>query len=262
MRNAIIRLGCTVLYCALVAVAANLDIRTVCDWREMALVALGTVLLTLVSRPARRGVRHCAAINAVIAGLLASLIRLFAFGAGANADTGAGMGAGAPIDGTMSMVLVLYSRPLLYGFIIFFSLFDIVAGNEKNSGADKTEDMDSGTVSAAAEDTARGEESDTGRDVENTTDGAEGATQSVSAAQKSAENILKKSGLSVREEQIARMAALGLTNAQIAEELFIAPVTVKTHMAHILAKLSLSSRNEIAPLIKSHSNKKSAPITD
>jgi DNA-binding CsgD family transcriptional regulator len=52
--------------------------------------------------------------------------------------------------------------------------------------------------------------------------------------------------LTVREFEVARKIAEGLTNAQIAEELFVSPKTVSAHVEHILAKLTASRRTEIA----------------
>ncbi|HJP88322.1 MAG TPA: AAA family ATPase [Candidatus Limnocylindrales bacterium] len=52
--------------------------------------------------------------------------------------------------------------------------------------------------------------------------------------------------LSVREFEVARQIAEGLTNAQIADVLFVAPKTVSTHVEHILAKLGVGRRAEIA----------------
>jgi two-component system response regulator NreC len=49
-------------------------------------------------------------------------------------------------------------------------------------------------------------------------------------------------GLSDREVEVLRMIALGYTNAQIAEELFLSVRTVETHRAHIQQKLGLSDR--------------------
>ena len=44
------------------------------------------------------------------------------------------------------------------------------------------------------------------------------------------------SGLTVREQEILRLVADGLTTAQIAEKLFTSPRTVESHRQHILAK--------------------------
>jgi DNA-binding CsgD family transcriptional regulator len=52
--------------------------------------------------------------------------------------------------------------------------------------------------------------------------------------------------LTVREFEVARKIAEGLTNAAIAEELFVSPKTISAHVEHILAKLGASRRTEIA----------------
>ncbi|HWX74360.1 MAG TPA: response regulator transcription factor, partial [Solirubrobacteraceae bacterium] len=51
--------------------------------------------------------------------------------------------------------------------------------------------------------------------------------------------------LSEREVQVLRLIALGHTNAEIAEQLFLSVRTVETHRAHIQQKLRLSSRAEL-----------------
>ncbi len=48
--------------------------------------------------------------------------------------------------------------------------------------------------------------------------------------------------LSTREREVFRLIALGLSNAQIGQELFIGETTVKTHVTHILSKLGLHDR--------------------
>ena len=51
--------------------------------------------------------------------------------------------------------------------------------------------------------------------------------------------------LSERELGVLRLIALGHTNAEIAEQLFLSVRTVETHRAHIQQKLSLGSRAEL-----------------
>jgi DNA-binding CsgD family transcriptional regulator/tetratricopeptide (TPR) repeat protein len=54
------------------------------------------------------------------------------------------------------------------------------------------------------------------------------------------------SPLTAREFEVARLVAAGLTNAQIADELGIASKTVSAHVEHILAKLGMGRRAEVA----------------
>jgi DNA-binding CsgD family transcriptional regulator len=55
-----------------------------------------------------------------------------------------------------------------------------------------------------------------------------------------------ESPLSRREQQVAQLVARGLTNRQIAEELFVSERTAENHVQHILAKLGLNNRTQIA----------------
>jgi DNA-binding NarL/FixJ family response regulator len=53
-------------------------------------------------------------------------------------------------------------------------------------------------------------------------------------------------GLTGRERDVLRLVAVGRTNRQIAEELFISPKTASVHVSNILAKLGVSGRGEAA----------------
>lgn len=52
--------------------------------------------------------------------------------------------------------------------------------------------------------------------------------------------------LTDREEEVLRAVAEGLTNAEIADRLYISLATVKTHLAHTQAKLGARNRVELA----------------
>jgi non-specific serine/threonine protein kinase len=58
--------------------------------------------------------------------------------------------------------------------------------------------------------------------------------------------------LSARELEVARLVADGLSNPAIASALFVSVATVKTHVSHILAKLGLDSRTQLARWVAGH----------
>ncbi|MFN8514148.1 MAG: helix-turn-helix transcriptional regulator [Thermomicrobiales bacterium] len=52
--------------------------------------------------------------------------------------------------------------------------------------------------------------------------------------------------LSPRERQVAERVARGLTNRQIADELFVSDRTIDSHVANVLGKLGLGNRVQLA----------------
>jgi two-component system response regulator NreC len=64
--------------------------------------------------------------------------------------------------------------------------------------------------------------------------------------------------LSDREAQVLRLIALGHTNAEIGEQLFLSVRTVESHRSHIQQKLRLSSRAELVRYALEHDMLKDA----
>ena len=58
--------------------------------------------------------------------------------------------------------------------------------------------------------------------------------------------------LSEREVEVLRMIALGHTNAEIAERLYLSIRTVESHRAHIQQKLRRSSRADLVRYALEH----------
>jgi DNA-binding NarL/FixJ family response regulator len=55
--------------------------------------------------------------------------------------------------------------------------------------------------------------------------------------------------LSIREKQVVGLVAMGLMNIEIAERLFLAESTVKSHLSSAFAKLGVRSRHEAVELL-------------
>jgi ATP/maltotriose-dependent transcriptional regulator MalT len=53
-----------------------------------------------------------------------------------------------------------------------------------------------------------------------------------------------ESSLTVREREVLALLAEGHSNREIASSLYVSLPTVKTHLAHIYAKLGAKNRNE------------------
>lgn len=60
---------------------------------------------------------------------------------------------------------------------------------------------------------------------------------------------VEPASLSAREKQILGLVVLSYSNAQIAEQLFLAESTVKSHLSSVFVKLGVKSRNEAVDLI-------------
>ena len=60
------------------------------------------------------------------------------------------------------------------------------------------------------------------------------------------------SGLSAREVEVLKLVAQGMTNAQIARELYISPRTVNAHLGSVYHKIGSSTRAEAARFASEH----------
>jgi DNA-binding NarL/FixJ family response regulator len=60
---------------------------------------------------------------------------------------------------------------------------------------------------------------------------------------------LRRPILSNREKQILGMVVMGFTNAEIAQKLYVAESTVKSHLSSAFARLGVRSRSEATALI-------------
>jgi DNA-binding NarL/FixJ family response regulator len=60
-------------------------------------------------------------------------------------------------------------------------------------------------------------------------------------------------GLSARELEVAGLVAAGLSNKAIAARLHLSVRTVESHVRHVLAKVGLDNRTQLATWARAHS---------
>ncbi len=65
--------------------------------------------------------------------------------------------------------------------------------------------------------------------------------------------------LTPTELSVVELAAEGLTNKAIAERLFVSPATVKTHLAHVFAKVDMANRAELTAEVVRRRHQAEAP---
>lgn len=58
------------------------------------------------------------------------------------------------------------------------------------------------------------------------------------------EQAIRKLGISKRELEVLQSIAIGLSNAEIANKLFVSESTIKTHISNLLVKLDAKRRTE------------------
>lgn len=96
-------------------------------------------------------------------------------------------------------------------------------------------------------------------DLEHARAVTEGAAMSVQEAAEYARNTQRRrsragrgwASLTPTESRVALLAADGLLNPEIAEQLFVSRSTVKVHLSHIFAKLGVTNRTELAVYVHS-----------
>lgn len=62
-------------------------------------------------------------------------------------------------------------------------------------------------------------------------------------------NLCRWESLTPREQQVAALICLNMTNQEIAERLYVSPETVKTHIRNVLYKFNLHSKVDLRQML-------------
>ena len=71
-------------------------------------------------------------------------------------------------------------------------------------------------------------------------------SEKITALRRQVEHADPTRALTRREREVAALVSQGLTNRELAERLVIAERTAENHVQHILIKLGLSNRSQLA----------------
>ncbi len=248
------------LYLGLVVTFLGFDIKKLFDLKQMLLVVTGAVILYIPSLKTGNKFK----IDKELAGqnaLWASLIQTFVLFYNVLATH--------YVEEERFLNTALSCRPLLYGFCIWVILHNDEVQKEiksEDTGADKVEKN-------LKKDDNKEENSIIG--IQNEEVREIGGIRNIGEVQKNDnqhdENIMYKeggyivknclpgieecrqqfldAGLTRRETEVAMLVINSMSNAEIAEELYISETTVKKHMSNIFAKLKISKREQIRDLL-------------
>ena len=175
---------------------------------DLLITAVSIVLLTILTAQKDNIFSHLKQ-NSVTSGTLFTLIQLMIFIN--RLDSSFLPKTNVPELYNLLIMILINFRPLVIGFL-FNIIFSIVGNIQKKNNDSRKADKEKNNVM---------EENDKN------------------------EQKLDFKILSRREIEVARLAAKGYTNSQIAEELFISTETVKSHMNSIFEKLKITSRKEL-----------------
>lgn len=225
MNKAMKKLIPILVYLLIIFNFIGFDISKLFDVKLMFLIISGTVILSISGF--RRGMslielRKNLSWNAMTAGYLTTFVFIF-----------------VGISDLTSMQelfqeIALDSRLLLYAFILHTLL-----GVENETESDKLMSTPVLDSENDIQDIMEKNDSTVYDEIE------KAPKKAINMTEEEVYFFFRSQGLTKKESEIARLITIGMTNLEIAEELYIAESTVKKHVSHIFEKLEIKSREEV-----------------
>lgn len=245
------------LYLFLVTVFLGFDIRKLIDFKQLFLVVTGTCILYLPSFEAKGQKnldKNMIGQNALWSSIIQTFILLFIMSFNSYG-----------IEQRFTN-MALSCRPLLYGFCIWVILHneekekiqsgqlkmdEITQDGLKNIGKLKEEIEEEGKIQEKMQ---QGDKQAGNVDLQEiqTTGQYNGNKSNITNILPGIEECRQQflqAGLTKRESEVAILIIKHMSNAEIANELYISETTVKKHISNIFSKLNISKREQIRDII-------------
>ncbi len=210
MKKQMMGIAVMILYLTAISVLLNFQIRLLFEWKSFLLVLLGTILLSFTGirrHMEQAQILNIMAFSAILSSFIVTLVSLF-------------NGVSAMEDGDYRGMIAMGCRPLLYGVVLYSILHMPGSGH-----GEKRSELSEQNVAPNKDTVEAPENSETTsmrRDID-----------------------YRELGLTRREIEIVYLIQRGLTNREIADELYIAETTVKKHVSHIFEKMDIKKREEL-----------------
>lgn len=225
------------LYLFLMTIFLGFDIRKLIDFKQLFLVAAGACILYLPSvgiKDKEKIDKNMIGQNALWASIIQTFMLFFVM-----------MVNGYGIEERFSK-LALSCRPLLYGFCIWVILHD----DEKQEKTHVTQVyMDEVKPEKAQQIEICPEKEEIQQKTDKYNDNKNIVANTLHGIEDCQQQLLQK-GLTKRETEVAILVLKHMSNAEIADELYISETTVKKHMSNIFSKLNISKREQIRDIIR------------
>lgn len=228
------------LYLFLMTIFLGFDIRKLVDFKQLFLVAAGACILYLPSieiKNMKKLDKNLIGQNALCASIIQTFMLFFVMLVNASS-----------IDNRLFNI-ALSCRPLLYGFCIWIILHNEEPLEERQPEQVCIDEILLEEIQKIK--VLQDKEEIQYKDIQQETDEYNNrniAANILPGIEECRQQFLQ-AGLTRREAEVALLVIKHMSNAEIANELYISETTVKKHVSNIFSKLDISKREQIKDII-------------